>query len=51
MINFILPKQGDAPNADVIPIKVVDDIGGCRALTSENMHIFVFECSIKGYFT
>lgn len=50
MIIFVLPQQGDL-TTDVILIKDEDDIEGCGAVMGENMHIFDFECSIKGYFT
>lgn len=51
IIFFIFPQQGDPPTTDVILIKDEDDIEGCGVVTGENMHVFDFECSIKGYFT
>lgn len=51
MIIFMLPQRGDPLTTDVILIKDEDDIEGCGAVTGENVHIFDFKCSIKGYFT
>lgn len=42
-----LPQQGDVETEDIILIKDEDDVGECGAVTGDDIHLLVIECSIK----